>query len=143
VRPEPAFRLDVAVLDLEEDGDVYMVAPALRDELADELKRTTLYLAQSRSGSFFLIPIRLPDSSGRRNSWTDSQRRGVETAMHSWTRLMSNRTAGQYDIAVATGTFPEPEWPEMTMRDILRLAFKDAMIDSIDHPAVRRLRGLA
>src|SRR3954471_10172413 len=44
-RPEVEYRLDAAILDLEEDGDAYMVAPDLRPELADELKRVTLFTA--------------------------------------------------------------------------------------------------
>src|SRR3954470_19922390 len=50
VRPEEDFRLDAAILDLEEDGDSFMVAPELRPEFADELKRVTLFTATNRAG---------------------------------------------------------------------------------------------
>ena len=143
VHPEPDYRLDVAILDLEEDGDSFMVSPDLRPELADELKRVTLYTTLNRSGGLFLWPVRLPDATGRRNTWADSSRRGAEYAMKHWTRLSSNRPAGQYDIAIASATLPEPEWPDLAFKEILRLAFQDAMITSIDHPAIRRLRGEA
>jgi hypothetical protein len=143
VNPDPTYRLDVAILDLEEDGDSFMVSPDLRPELADELKRVTLYTTLNRAGGLFLWPVRLPEATGRRNSWADSSRRGAELAMKSWTRLSSNRPAGQYDLAIASATLPEPEWPDLPFKEILRLAFQDAMITSIDHPAIRRLRGQA
>jgi hypothetical protein len=143
VRPEEHYRLDVAILDLEEDGESFMVSPELRPELADELKRVTLYTAVNRASGVFLWPVRLPDATGRRNSWAESSRRGAELAMESWTRLSSNRPAGQYDLAVAAATLPEPEWPKEPLKELLRLAFRDAMIDSIEHPAIRRLRGQA
>jgi hypothetical protein len=143
VRPEPAFRLDVAILELEEEGDSFMVAPGLRAELADELKRVTLFTTVNRAGGAFLWPIRLPDATGRRNPWAESARRGAELAMREWTRLSSNRAAGQYDLAVAAATLPEPEWPELPFKELLRLAFREAMISSVDHPAIRRLRGQA
>ena len=121
----------------------FMVVQDLRLELADELKRVTLYTTISRAGGLFLWPVRLPEATGRRNSWAESSRRGAELAMQNWTRLTSNRSAGQYDLAIASATLPEPEWPDLPFKEILRLAFKDALIADIDHPAVRRLRGQA
>jgi hypothetical protein len=141
VHPSADYRLDVAILDLEEDGESFMVSPDLREELADELKRVTLFTAANRAGGIFLWPVRLPDATGRRNSWAESSRSGAELAMKAWTRLSSNRQAGQYDLAVASASLPEPEWPDLQFKEILRLAFRDAMITSIDHPAIRRLRG--
>ena len=35
----------------------------------------------------------------------------------------------------------EPEWPEMTLGQILELAFKTRYIKTLDHPVVRRLLG--
>ena len=141
VHSSPDYRLDVAILDLEEDGESFMVSQELRPELADELKRVTLFTTTSRAGALFLWPVRLPEATGRRNTWAESSRHGAELAMRSWTRLSSNRAAGQYDLAVASATLPDPEWPDLSFREILKLAFQGAIIDSIDHPAIRRLRG--
>jgi hypothetical protein len=48
---------------------------------------------------------------------------------------------GANDIFVATGIAVEPEFPAMTMNEILRIAFQGRYIDSIDHPVLRKLRG--
>ena len=48
-----------------------------------------------------------------------------------------------YELFEATGNFPEPEWPEVEFSEILRVAFRERYIDSIDHPLVKRLRGEA
>jgi hypothetical protein len=141
VHPSPYYRLDVAIIDLDEDGECYMVSPDLRAELAEELKRVTLFTTISRAGALFLWPVSLPDATGRRNTWSDSSRRGAELAMKDWTRLSSNRPAKQYDLAIAAAVLPEPEWPDLPFKEILKLAFREAMIMSIDHPAIRRLRG--
>jgi hypothetical protein len=50
-------------------------------------------------------------------------------------------SAGQYETSVAAAEIAEPEWPDLPFTEVLRLAFKDAYIDSIDHPVVQRLRG--
>ena len=35
---------------------------------------------------------------------------------------------------------PEPEWPtDKTFNDILRIAFKDRLIETVDHPVIQRL----
>jgi hypothetical protein len=140
VHPDPEYRLDVAILHLEEEGETFMVSQELRPELAEELKRVTLFTTATRTGAIILLPIALPDSAGKRNSWHDSARRGAELAMRQWTRVASNRPAGQYDLAVATAPLPDPEWPELPFKELLRLAFRDAMITSVDHPAIRRLQ---
>jgi hypothetical protein len=35
----------------------------------------------------------------------------------------------------------EPEWPEVPFGELLRIAFRDRLIESLDHPVLRRLRG--
>jgi len=37
----------------------------------------------------------------------------------------------------------DPVWPELSFQDLLRIAYRDRMITTLDHPVVKRLRGLA
>jgi hypothetical protein len=48
---------------------------------------------------------------------------------------------GAYEVYEATGDFPEPEWPDATFQEILKIAFKNHFIKSMDHPVIGRLRG--
>jgi hypothetical protein len=48
---------------------------------------------------------------------------------------------GAYRIWEARGDLPEPEWPEQSLGDLLRIAFKVRYVDSLDHPVLKRLRG--
>jgi hypothetical protein len=34
-------------------------------------------------------------------------------------------------------------WPEKSLSELLKLAFRDRIIDSAEHPVVKRLRGLS
>ena len=61
--------------------------------------------------------------------------------LKQWIRLAANRTLGAYETYVATGDLPEPEWPEKSFQDLLRVAFRDRYVDTLDHPVVKRLRG--
>ena len=61
--------------------------------------------------------------------------------MTKWVRVQANMADGKYDVFEATGAIPDPEWPEMTFRDMLKIAFEDRFIDSTDHPILKQLRG--
>ena len=79
---------------------------------------------------------------GRENTWNQSQRQVAEIAQNKWVRLQSNMSAGSYDTQVAEGEIPEPIWPTLSFDEILNIAFPPThIIDSLDHPALRKLRG--
>jgi hypothetical protein len=50
---------------------------------------------------------------------------------------------GCYRIYRAEGDIPEPIWPKESFQELLQLAFSGRIIESADHPVVRRLRGLS
>ena len=48
-----------------------------------------------------------------------------------------------YEIAVAESVMAEPVWPELSFQELVRIAYRDRMVTSLDHAVVKRLRGLA
>ncbi len=51
---------------------------------------------------------------------------------------------GPTAIRMATGELPGPEWPQESLGELLKIAFKGGkLIDSVDHPVLKRLRGEA
>jgi hypothetical protein len=50
---------------------------------------------------------------------------------------------GAYEMFVAESAMSEPTWPEVTYQELIRLAFRDRLITTLDHPVIKRLRGLA
>ena len=112
------------------------------DSLAGDIQATYLFTGITRTtGSLFLWPIKVPDVDGRRNQWHHSALKAAELAMTKWVRVRSNMTDSKYDVSYATGAIPDPEWPDISLRDILEIAFGDRRIDSIDHPVLQQLRG--
>jgi hypothetical protein len=61
--------------------------------------------------------------------------------MHEWVRITANMSLGAYDIYEATGNLPDPVWPDLPFPDLLRIAFRDRIVDRVDHPLIQRLRG--
>ena len=61
-------------------------------------------------------------------------------AMRQWVRVVANRAASAYDVYFSDHA-ADPVWPQLTMTELLKLAFKDFYIDSPSHPILQQLRG--
>jgi hypothetical protein len=143
IRTNPKQRLETYVLELKEDRETYLVAPALWPELASEstFGPRALYVAMNRQNVLFIWPIRLPGPDGKIDAWNRSALEAAARAETQWVRVASNTTLGAYEVSIATADGPEPKWPELSLEDILRIAFKGYLIESLDHPTLKRLRG--
>lgn len=145
VHPDESYRLVTAVLELKEDREVYLVAPTLRDALATEptFGVRMLFTAQTRQGVLFVWPVQLPGSDGKIDEWSRSAMEAATMAVAKWVRVAANMHLGAYEVHEAPGDLAAPTWPDTSFRDILAVAFKGRMIESFDHPVLRRLRGEA
>ena len=141
VHSDPDYRLETAVLELKEERETYLVARELWPELAGDVVPKVLRTAVSRQGVIFLWPIRLPDSDGRLDEWSRSALEGAKRAENHWVKLVGNQSLGAYEVYDATGELPDPEWPEVIFDELLKIAFKDRYIESLDHPVIKRLQG--
>jgi hypothetical protein len=143
VHPDLTFHARTHVLESKEDREFYLVAPSLWSGLPSgaTFVPRLLVTTVSRQGTFFLWPIRLPGIDGRTNEWNQSSLDAAKMAQTQWVQVASNMQLGAYDITVASCAMPEPEWPELPFQEIIRIAFRDRMIRTSDHPVLRRLRG--
>lgn len=141
VRPGEEWRYPTLLLNLKEERETYLVHPSLAAELGPELTPTVIHLAIDRQGVMFLWPTRLPGSDGRLDEWSRTAAEAAQLAEARWVSLRANMSLGAYEVFEATGNIPEPEWPDLTLEQVIKIAFKDRFIDSPSHPVVRRLRG--
>ena len=141
VHPDESSRLETAVLVLKEERETYLVDPDLWPEIPGELVRHVLFTAVNRQGVVFLWSVRLPGDDGRGNAWNRSALEAADLATKVWVRVAANMSLGAYEVFQATAELPEPEWPEQDFQSLLKIAFKDHYIQSLDHPVIRRLRG--
>jgi hypothetical protein len=141
VRRGEDWRIQTAILQLKDDSDCFLVMPDLLHEVGQEVRPKLLYTAISRDGNPFLWPVNLPGEDGRLDTWSQSAHAAAQIAEKSWIRLVSNRSFGAYEVMQAAGNLEDPEWPELTFQELVNLAFKDKVVDRLDHPVLRRLRG--
>ena len=145
VHPNETYRLQTAVLELKEEREIYIIDPNIWSELQTESTVGTrvFFTAMNRQNMLFLWPIRLPGVDGRIDEWNRSAMEAATMAAEGWVRVASNMSLGAYEVYQATANLPDAEWPELPFEEILRIAFKDRMIDDLDHPVLQKLRGEA
>ena len=143
VRPGDDWQLQTAVLELEKGVErlTYLVAPSLWADLSGEITPALLLTCVNRANDLFLWRIKLPGADGRSNTWTDSALQIAKAAETTWCRMVSDTTNGHYTHYVPTAELPDPKWPELTLDQILQIAFRGRRIESLDHPVLRELRG--
>jgi hypothetical protein len=143
VHPADDYTLDALVYEREDglDREVYLVSPALRGELADVCKRVRIFTCLSKRGVLFLWPARIPDADGAGRPWHASALEIAEEAKKSWVRMHGNRDLGAYELFRARGDLGEPAWPDATFQELVRLAFKERLIDTPHHDVLRELHG--
>jgi hypothetical protein len=142
VHPGPDYRDNFAVIELKDEREEYVLAAPLIPELMGEFVNKTLYTTINRQGVLSLWPARLPDPDGRQLDWHRSAREAAEAAMKRWIRFKANKSLGAYDIFETEVCHSDPVWPELGFQEIIRIAFRDRLITTIDHPVIKRLRGL-
>jgi hypothetical protein len=143
VHSDPQYRLTpAAIIEVKEDREFYLVLPSIAQQLAGEFDVRTLFLTINRQGVVHLWPIKLPGPDGKHNEWPRSEAVAAERAMELWVRITANKSLGAYEVREATGELPEPDWPAFSFEEILRIAFRDHIVDRVDHPLVQRLRGM-
>jgi hypothetical protein len=142
VRPGEDWRFETAVLELKLERESYLVDKTLWPILVNEIAPKVLFTVISRQNILSLWPIRLPGEDGRIDQWNRSALEAAKLAQEKWIRLSANMSLGAYEVSVAEADFPEPEWPDISFKEILKIAFKDNFIQTTDHPVIQKLRGL-
>jgi hypothetical protein len=152
IHDDQSYTRNVALIDYKvADGkkvkgkDFFLVVPKLRSSLVGEFHIYTLFLGITRQNVLFMWPIRLPGEDGTDNDWWVSAREHAQFAKNKWIRVISNTALGAYEKYPRGKDWDhiKPEWPEplLPFEKLLRVAFKDKIIEDMDHPLVKELRG--
>src|SRR6516162_5127196 len=141
VHPKPEYRANFPIIELKDEREEYIVVADLVPALVGEFVTKTLFTAINRQGTVFFWPVRLPSPDGKNLDWWRSSREAAELAMKSWIRVRANMNLGAYDIFQAASVISDPEWPQLGFWELIKIAFRDHLVDRIDHPVIKRLRG--
>ena len=142
-RIHPENKLDTMLLKYGEGNEeIYLIESDVLPEVDDLAKPYRLVVTIDRQNNVFIWPLAIPDQD-RPLNWHISAMDAASNAELSWTRMQANMTLGAYEIFSAEGELSEPEWPELSIDELLEIAFKNKIIDRPDHLVLLQLRGLA
>ena len=142
VHPGQDYRFPVDLIELPEEDETYLIYSNEVAAALDEVRKPCmLYTAMTRQGTVFLWPVKLPRGNKKLVAWHTSATEAAEKAMKVWVRINADMNLGAYKITTARGAIPDPEWPNLTFEELLRVAFRDRLVDSLTHPLVRRYLG--
>ncbi len=84
-----------------------------------------------------------PDKTGLLNRYHVTHLQALEEAKNRWIRMYTNQEGGYYVWALAEDSLPEPVWPEKpaTLGEAIEIAFRGYLIEGLDHPEIKKLRG--
>jgi hypothetical protein len=143
VHSDPEYRLcGVGMIELQEEREIYLVTPGYVRQLEPQtFSFCNLYLAINRQKVVFLWPCEIAGDRGPCKSMAHFGTGGRGESDGSMDQGRGEHEFGAYEFFVAENPLSDPEWPSVSLRDLLQIAFKGHVIDGRDHPVMQRLRG--
>jgi hypothetical protein len=143
VHPDENFRKPFALIELENEREFYLITQPIAAAIPAEIITVIIYTVINKQKVISLWPVKLPSPDGRQNEWHRTALEAAEKGMTVWIRVTANMSLGAYEITEAEKDKTEPEWPQdYTFNDLLKIGFRDRIIDNFDHPVLKRLRGV-
>ncbi|MEN9722597.1 MAG: hypothetical protein RJB38_583 [Pseudomonadota bacterium] len=138
VHPAEEYQFDTYTVEVKSKKEHYLIEPNLIPYLPSDAKPKLIFTCINAQGVVFLYPLPLGQAA-RANDYTRSAFTAVELAKKSWVRMTANETLKAYDIWEGSIEIPDPDWPTQPMTELLRIAFRERFIDSIEHPIIKQL----
>ncbi len=120
---------------------LYVATDAVRPELERFIKPVRVAVGITYHDKLQFLWARVLCASS--NSWTDSVMLAMDKAQTDWLSLEVDHVHDEYTrhIAPRSKEWGEPKWKDQSLEDVLGLAFRDRVIDSLDHVVAKRLLG--
>jgi hypothetical protein len=141
VRPGEEWRLSATLLIFKEENETYLVHTSIASDLRSEVTPTLLLTSMNRQGVVFIWPVRLPRSDGRLDNWSTTSLDAAQIAEDHWVRVVPNMHLGAYEVHKATANLDDPQWPDISFKKLMEIAFRGKIVSDFSHPALKRLRG--
>jgi hypothetical protein len=128
-----AFRI------LNDNGTFWLVYPGVGVPVKEMIYHAALYLCESLAGVLTLWPVKVVEPGEELNDWPASAHRIAEVAKMKAVRVFSNHEAGSYSCRESPKRYPALVPPNESYEELVERAFGERIIDSDDHPKIRKL----
>lgn len=148
IRPGDEWMADYPIFSPKgKDKEKYLVMPEYQQELSERnsLDPVRFYFGITwGSNILFLSDVGIKrNEDGAINSYNKSRHELYELAKTEWISISANMELGAYTATQAKSKIPEPIYPPKpaNIDEAIQIAFKDNVINSADHPVLKKLRG--
>lgn len=132
---------------LGKDSMPYLVMPECQ-KLLDEMELLTpakFYFYMMFGSNIMKVDFvsQRTDKNGNLSRYHLTRMDAYNAAKTQWVRMHSNQDGGFYSWALAEDILPEPVWAPKpaTLQEAIEIAFKGFIIDTLEHPEIKKLRG--
>lgn len=141
--PNPDMRLHIPLMEDKRDFDTryYLVTEDMQPAVAESRDLTIRFAVPllSSLGSYMLWIINMTERNGELSGWSSSAMDAVSEATGKWVRIIADTEEGAYTTFVAQNqeALGSPSFPDWSLEKVIALAFKDRIIESLEHPLVK------
>jgi hypothetical protein len=117
-----------------EGRDPYIVHPSITKEKEEDTIRPVLLVRYvTMAGEEGLWPLKLNESDGKSNAWNASAMNILELAETRWVRLVNAKKHYRHNPSKKTLEQVPPKFTNRPFADLVNVAFKDRVVNSLDH----------
>ncbi len=148
IRVHPDMKAAVAIFIDPNDEDEFEAAPyvvlgGVAEELGSDAEANTAFVYAYATGTLGLWLCRHPRKGN--DVWATTRLAVAEKAQTNWLRCHGSEDGDGYGYTEPVDKFPGPDWDRWlrgrSVFQLLGLAFRDRVIDTLDHPVVRAFEG--
>jgi hypothetical protein len=131
------------VFEDKDTREIYFVPPEMTWSMfaLGELLTVKLIPAVTKQGVALLIPAKLPNEGTAATGWHETMLVAIERAKKSWIRVSADMALGAYRVFEAVGDLGEPDFPDLSLSQMLEIGFAGRVIDSEEHAVFKKLVG--
>ena len=144
-RVHPDYHQQGGILELDGERKVFWVAKKIQSQVAHDGCFTfrLCVLCVNLEGVPFIWPVKTDvEAGGTGNKWVRIPFEAMTKGREKWTRLYWSDEKREH-IVLTSDLLDVPKFPDKPFSELLKLAFKGAVISTPDHPAILNLKGKA
>jgi hypothetical protein len=146
VDPREEMQWSTALLEYKPEGalhpDTYILAPDVAGELGPRSKPVVIRVCICRPDILKLWAVKVPQTvRGKPNGYTQSAWDALRILEKEWACLVTNESSTGYDVILAETQWPDPQWRNTSMGELVFKCYRGRFIDSMDHEVIQKIKG--
>ena len=144
-RVHPEYQQQGGILEIDSENKVFWVSKKIQAQVMHDPCFTfrLCVLCVTRQGVPFIWPVKTDvEAGGTGDKFVRIPFAAMTYGREKWTRLYWSQERREHQVETSD-LLDAPKFPDKPFPELLKLAFKDAVVSTPDHPAILNLKGKA